>query len=116
MGLERKNLRWTVKVNKLITHTFKFSERLMSCGKSFKVSLLPPSMTPKTIQTLENFIAKTGLGKRFALEVRNMKWFDKTYIEWASKLNITWVSIDSPDFPLNVYRKARQESYGLTLG
>jgi lipid A disaccharide synthetase len=45
-----------------------------------------------------------------------MKWFDKTYIEWASKLNITWVSIDSPDFPLNVYRKARQESYGLTLG
>jgi uncharacterized protein YecE (DUF72 family) len=69
MGLERKNLRWTVKVNKLITHTFKFSERLMSCGKSFKVSLLPPSMTPKTIQTLENFIAKTGIAKGSPLKL-----------------------------------------------
>jgi uncharacterized protein YecE (DUF72 family) len=33
-----------------------------------------------------------------------MKWFDKNYIEWASRLNITWVSVDSPDFPLEVYR------------
>jgi uncharacterized protein YecE (DUF72 family) len=32
-----------------------------------------------------------------------MKWFDKNYIEWASRLNITWVSVDSPDFPLEVY-------------
>jgi uncharacterized protein YecE (DUF72 family) len=32
-----------------------------------------------------------------------MKWFDKNYIEWASKLNITWVSVDSPDFPLEIY-------------
>jgi len=46
-------------------------------------------MTPKSIQTLENFITKTDLGKRFALEVRNTKWFDKPYIKWASKLNIT---------------------------
>jgi uncharacterized protein YecE (DUF72 family) len=60
-------------------------------------------MTPKALQTLENFIAKTRLGKRFALEVRNMKWFDKPYIEWASKLNVTWVSVDSPDFPLDIY-------------
>jgi uncharacterized protein YecE (DUF72 family) len=46
---------------------------------------------------------KTGLSQRFALEVRNMKLFDKNYIEWASRLNITWVSVDSPDFPLEVY-------------
>jgi uncharacterized protein YecE (DUF72 family) len=32
-----------------------------------------------------------------------MKWFDKNYIEWASRLNITWVSVDSPDFPLEIY-------------
>jgi uncharacterized protein YecE (DUF72 family) len=31
-----------------------------------------------------------------------MKWFDKNNIEWASKLKITWVSVDSPDFPLEV--------------
>jgi len=109
-------LRWAVKVNRLITHTFKFNERAYELWQKFQnlfkplepsvdfyLFQLPPSMTPKSIQTLENFITKTGLGKRFALEVRNVKWFDKPYIEWASRLNITWVSVDSPDFPLDIY-------------
>ncbi len=69
----------------------------------FYLFQLPPSMTPRSLQTLENFITKTDLGNRFALEVRNMKWFDKAYIQWASKLNTTWVSVDSPDFPLDIY-------------
>jgi len=34
----------------------------------FYLFQLPPSTTPKSIQTLENFIAKAGLGKRFALD------------------------------------------------
>ncbi|MEM0030063.1 MAG: DUF72 domain-containing protein, partial [Candidatus Nitrosocaldus sp.] len=34
---------------------------------------------------------------------RSMRWFDKTYIDWASKLGITWVSTDSPDYPLEIY-------------
>jgi len=111
-----KTLRWAVKVNRLITHAFKFNERAHVLWQKFQnlfaplepsidfyLFQLPPSITPKSIQTIENFITKTGLGKRCALEVRNMKWFDKPYIEWASKLNITWVSVDSPDFPLNIY-------------
>jgi uncharacterized protein YecE (DUF72 family) len=114
--LKGKSFRWAVKVNRLITHTFKFNERAYELWQKFQnlfaplepsvdfyLFQLPPSMTPKALQTLENFIAKTRLGKRFALEVRNTKWFDKPYIEWASKLNITWVSVDSPDFPLDIY-------------
>jgi len=115
-ALKGKRLRWAVKVNQLITHTFKFNERAYELWQKFRslfaplepcidfyLFQLPPSMTPKSIQALENFITKTGLGKRFALEARVIKWFDKAYIEWASRLNVTWVSVDSPDFPLDVF-------------
>jgi uncharacterized protein YecE (DUF72 family) len=111
-----KTLRWAIKVNRLITHTFKFGERAIQLWEKFhKLFLplepcidfylfqLPPSMTPKSIPTLEKFITKTGLGKSFALEVRNTKWFEKAFVEWASKLSLTWVSVDSPVFPLDVF-------------
>ena len=111
-----KTLKWAIKVNRLITHTFKFNERAYELWEKFRklfapldscidfyLFQLPPSMTPKSIQTLEKFVLKTGLGKRFALEVRNMKWFDKAFVEWASKFDLTWVSVDSPDFPLDVF-------------
>ncbi|MEM2922135.1 MAG: DUF72 domain-containing protein [Candidatus Bathyarchaeia archaeon] len=113
-----KKLRWSVKVSRLVTHTFKFNEKAFEYWGRFRslfapldpyidfyLFQLPPSMTPKSIQTLEKFINDTNLGGRFALEVRNQKWFDKAHVEWASKLGITWVSVDSPDFPLEVYNR-----------
>lgn len=111
-----RTLRWAVKVNRLITHTFKFGEKALRQWRKFHslfnpldecvdfyLFQLPPSMTPNFMRTLEGFIKQTELGKRFALEVRNRGWFDEACVEWASKLSITWVSVDSPDFPLNVY-------------
>jgi uncharacterized protein YecE (DUF72 family) len=56
------------------------------------------SFAPK----IEDFIKKTKLEQRFALEVRNMTWFEKKRVDWASAMRITWVSIDCPDFPLNI--------------
>jgi uncharacterized protein YecE (DUF72 family) len=116
-ALKGRELRWSIKVHRLITHTFKLNEKAYIRWERFSklfaplepyidfyLFQLPPILTPKSIQAIEKFITKTGLSQRFALEVRNMKWFDKSYIEWASKLNITWVSVDSPDFPLEVYR------------
>jgi uncharacterized protein YecE (DUF72 family) len=115
-ALKGRELRWSIKVHRLITHTFKLNEKAYIRWERFSklfaplepyidfyLFQLPPILTPKSIQAIEKFITKTGLSQRFALEVRNMKWFDKNYIEWASKLNITWVSVDSPDFPLEVY-------------
>ncbi len=111
-----KDLSWAVKVNRLITHRFKFRERTFELWEKFQklfspidsnvdfyLFQLPPSMTPKAIPVIEEFIAKTNLKERFALEVRNIKWFDTAYVNWASSLGITWVSVDSPDFPLDVF-------------
>jgi len=111
-----ENLRWSIKVNRLITHTFKFNYRAFQSWKKFHnlfmplepcidfyLFQLPPSMTPKSASLIESFVNEADLKERFALEVRNIGWYDKKWINWASRLQITWVSIDSPDFPLDVF-------------
>ncbi len=109
-------LRWAIKVNHLITHTFKFSDNALNTWQKFRdlfapldanvdfyLFQLPPRTIPESADSIKNFVEKTDLGGRFALEARNLKWFDETWISWASKLGITWVSVDSPEFPLNVF-------------
>jgi uncharacterized protein YecE (DUF72 family) len=97
-----KELRWSIKVNRLITHTFKFSDRAFQSWKKFHnifmplepridfyLFQLPPSMIPKSSALIEDFIKKTELHERFALEVRNIAWYDRKWIDWASSLGIT---------------------------
>jgi len=109
-------LRWAVKVNRLITHTFKFGEKAFEAWDKFHklftplepsidfyLFQLPPSTTPNSARKIEKFIARTGLKGRFALEARNIRWFTEACLDWASRLGITWVSVDSPDFPLDVF-------------
>jgi len=69
----------------------------------FYLFQLPPYLKSSLAPRLEWFIKKTELGQKFALEVRNPTWFDKQWIDWASGLGITWVSVDCPDFPLDVF-------------
>jgi len=108
-------LRWSIKINRLITHIFKFSDRAFQTWKKFQnlftplessidffLFQLPPSMTLKSAPTIEKFFEETQLNERFALEVRNLKWFDEKWVNWASGLGITWMSVDSPDFPCDV--------------
>jgi len=112
-------LRWSVKVNRFITHVFKFSEKALSTWKKFETLFeplnesidfylfqLPPNLRPSYASKLEKFIRKTNLKERFALEVRNLEWFSGKWIKWAKDLEITWVSIDAPDytnFPREIY-------------
>jgi len=111
-----KGLRWSIKVNRLITHIRGYDERATSTWEKFKQLFapmdqlidfypfqLPPKYTPEGAGKLERFIRATGLGKRFAPEVRNRAWFKPEWIEWTRKLGITWVSVDCPDFPRDVH-------------
>ncbi|MEO0087262.1 MAG: DUF72 domain-containing protein [candidate division WOR-3 bacterium] len=106
-----KSLRWAIKVSRIITHRFKLSEKSYSFYErfinlfkildnyiDFYLFQLPPNFTPKSIDKLEKFIDYTNLKERFALEMRNDKWFKEEYYKWAEKKKITWVSIDAPDF------------------
>lgn len=111
-----KKLRWVIKVNRVITHTFKFNERAWKRWLQFKkifkaldknidfyLFQLPPILTPNQADRIAKFAKRTKLGKRFALEPRNEKWFDAKWIAWAKKNKITWVSIDAPKFSCDVY-------------
>ena len=112
-----KNLRWAIKVNRTITHLHKFNENAYEKWKSFKklflpldkfvdfyLFQLPPSTTPKSMEKIEKFIKKTKLKERFALEVRNERWFKKEYVKWAKEMEITWVSIDAPKFSREIFK------------
>jgi len=111
-----KGLRWSIKVNRLITHTFRLNGKALGLWKRFEASFkplepnidfylfqLPPFMTSSLASRIEQFVEKVSLERKFALEVRNIDWFNEKWIEWASKLGITWVSLDCPDYPLDVF-------------
>jgi uncharacterized protein YecE (DUF72 family) len=106
-----KDFKWSVKVNRLITHVFKFSERAFQTWKKFEklfeplreridffLFQLPPVLTPKSAERIEAFYKKTKLEEKFALEWRNMSWFEKSWVKWAENLGLTLVSIDAPGF------------------
>jgi uncharacterized protein YecE (DUF72 family) len=98
----------------MVTNASQFGERAAEYWSRFKelfeamdekidffLFQLPPSSTPTPsfIDRLETFIAQVKLRQRFALEYRNLKWFDDDWYHWAESQNITLVSIDSLDFP-----------------
>lgn len=109
-------MRWVIKVNHLVTHTFKFSEKTYSILERFLklfsvmddlidffLSQLPPNLAPNSKKKIEDFIKKTGIDKKFALEARNESWFQNETLKWTKGLNILWVSIDAPELPRNIY-------------
>lgn len=55
-------------------------------------------------ERLEDFFDWANLKKRFALEVRHSAWFAQENYSWAKNKGITWVSLDSPDFPREIIK------------
>jgi len=111
-----ESLRWTVKVNRLVTHVFKFNERGFEAWQRFRelfkpmehlidfyLFQLPPSIKASYSQKIENFFIKAEIGQKFALEARNLSWFNEDVVKWASRLGITLVSVDSPELPRDIF-------------
>ena len=115
-SVKGKPLRWVVKVNRMITHVYKFSaEALKFWDKFFNLfkpldSLidfylfqLPPSTRPVAASLIADFISSINLKGRVAFEARNIEWFNEAYIKWAENLEAVFVSVDCPKLPLNIY-------------
>ncbi|RLE52926.1 MAG: DUF72 domain-containing protein, partial [Candidatus Methanomethylicota archaeon] len=116
--------RWSIKVNRWITHIFRFSEKALNTWIKFErlfkplenkidfyLFQLPPTAIPtrKFTERLEKFIEKVKLGEKFALEWRNEKWIDEKWIKWCEELEITLVSVDSPE--MRFYTKTGRNIY-----
>ena len=111
-----KDLLWSVKVNRLITHVHRLNEKSYRIWNWFRdrfkpledtgnlkyyLFQLPPSAKPSDdlLDRLKRFAQMTRLGPRFALEGRNEDWFSDDIVSWARRLGITLVSVDAPDLP-----------------
>ena len=106
-----RHFRWSVKVNRLITHVFQLGERAFSSWEKFRklfepldekvdfyLFQLPPNHSERTRPKIERFFERTRLGGRFALEPRHPSWFNDESEGWARDLGLTLVSVDSPDY------------------
>ncbi len=104
-------LRWSVKVHRSITHLRRLKPEALGTWEKFRrlfepmdglidyyLFQLPPGYRCRReyLERIEDFYAKTGLGERFALEFRNETCFNEEIVEWARRLGLTLVSVDSP--------------------
>jgi uncharacterized protein YecE (DUF72 family) len=111
------SLRWVVKVNRLITHRFKFSEKADETWQRF-IKLfsamndlidhflfqLPPNITSNTRERMADFIQRTRIAEKCALEIRHDSWFTADSIDWAKSIGLTWVSVDAPKFTRDIIK------------
>lgn len=110
-SIRGRNLKWSIKVHRSITHMRKLAERaidtwykfydlfkLMDNYVDFYLFQLPPNYSCKeeNLRKIQDFKDKTGLGLRMAIEFRHGSCFNREVEKWAEKSEITLVSIDAP--------------------
>lgn len=114
------HLRWAIKVSRLITHQFKFSEKSIEVWQRFYdlfsvmedlidyyLFQLPPRFTTQQKDKLSHFISCIKTNEKLALEFRDASWFDESIVKWAESLGITLVSIDAPGFPKTIFNTSK---------
>lgn len=115
-----KDLHWAIKVNRLITHQYKFSEDSLKTWMKFRnlfgpledyidyyLFQLPPNLSKNARDKIAGFIDKIKINDKFAIEFRNNTWFIEEILKWAESLGITIVSIDAPEFPRTIFNTAK---------
>lgn len=108
-GEKGKGLRWSVKVHRSITHWRQFSESALEIWENFRGLFKPMDhlidfylfQAPPRFEEIERalkFAEKTGLGERFALEIRNRELLGNDELCGRFLNRVTLVSVDSPDY------------------
>jgi uncharacterized protein YecE (DUF72 family) len=102
-------LRWSVKVHRSITHWRQLSETALETWEKFRKLFEPMDhlidfylfqVPPKfdDVTTALRFADNTGLGERFALEIRNKELLGNDELCATLMERVTLVSVDSPDY------------------
>ncbi len=109
-----KNLTWSIKVNHLITHRYKFNEKAVEIWYRFKqlfrpleklidfyLFQAPPSFT--NIERVIEFSRKIKLGGKFAFEIRSKDLLKNKEACKKLQKRVVLVSVDSPDFQNKIF-------------
>ncbi|MEM1772273.1 MAG: DUF72 domain-containing protein [Desulfurococcaceae archaeon] len=110
-SIKGKNLKWSIKVHRSITHMRKFSEKSINTWNKFfdlfkamddiidfYLFQLPPNYTCKkeNLEKIAYFSSHVKLGSRMAVEFRHESCFNDQVLRWAEENGLTLVSIDAP--------------------
>ncbi|MEM1831289.1 MAG: DUF72 domain-containing protein [Desulfurococcaceae archaeon] len=110
-SIKGKNLKWSIKVHRSITHMRKFGEKSINTWNKFfdlfkamddiidfYLFQLPPNYTckKKNLEKIAYFSSHVKLGSRMAVEFRHESCFNDQVLRWAEENNLTLVSIDAP--------------------
>ncbi len=109
-----KDLRWSVKVHRSVTHNHKFNERALEIWGRFRDRFSPLDditgwylfqAPPRfgDIQRIEGFLQAAGLEGRLALELRDAEMLADDDICRGLQRYATLVSVDSPDFQNRIF-------------
>ncbi len=110
-----RNLRWSIKIHRLITHKFKLNEDAKESFKKFLelfkpmediidfyLFQLPPSFGPKEKNKIVDFFNDFNRGK-IVIEFRNKDWYEMDLEDFGRKNSLLICSIDSPDFQKMIF-------------
>ncbi|MCM8818142.1 MAG: DUF72 domain-containing protein [Candidatus Omnitrophica bacterium] len=104
-----KNIVFSVKVHRKITHLLKLSDESKDVWNNFKSLFLPlenrikfylfqmpPSFSVEYLDRVKNFF-KDLKEKKIAIEFRHKSWFSDEIVKKVENLGIVFVSVDSPE-------------------
>jgi uncharacterized protein YecE (DUF72 family) len=109
-----KDLRWSVKVHRFLTHSHRFSDGALGVWERFRRLFTPLDpfidfylfQAPPNFRDTERvlgFAEKTHLGERFALEIRNRDLLGDDEACATLRERLLLVSVDSPDFSARIF-------------
>ena len=107
-------LRWSVKVNRSVTHRHRFNEKAVAVWERFRERFLPLDdlidfylfQAPPAFQDVDRILAfagATGLGERCAVEIRNPGVLGDDETCRRLQEAVVLVSVDSPNFRERVF-------------
>ena len=107
-------LRWSVKVNRSVTHRHRFNEKAVAVWERFRERFLPLDdlidfylfQAPPAFQDVDRILAfagATGLGERCAVEIRNPGVLGDDEACRRLQEAVILVSVDSPNFRERVF-------------
>ncbi len=104
-----KNLSWSIKVNRFITHVLRFNQKSRRPMSDFidifreleprinnYLFQLPPNMKEDKKDSIVELIEDVGLKRKAVIEPRDASWFNHDVFDYFKRNRLTFCSIDSP--------------------
>ncbi len=110
---------FSIKVNRIVTHMARLSEKGVEIFDKFKNSLkeieerivfwlfqMPPTFIfrEKNLERIINFFKKVRIGGKAVIEFRDSSWWNEEVIKTFEENDLIFCSVDSPELPNDILK------------